>query len=525
MAGEIVVFLGPSLPAEEARRILDARYLSPVQCGDVLRVRRLKPRVIAIIDGLFESVAAVWHKEILLALDDGIEVFGASSMGALRAAELAPFGMVGVGRIFEAYRDGLYTDDDEVALLHRPASHGYTPVSEAMVNIRATVAKAIAEGVIIAESGERLIQCAKKTFYQERSIDDAIVHSWGPNARGDEPTRFRRFIQQGGYVNQKRLDALALVHHLAGRDSIPQQSGRIATKAHRTSIILKLQHEVMCGPFCVADTDLPHPERVAMEAAQREPNYNLYQRLAKLMAVTHALARAQGLTATSTGAGSDVVVDDFGLGPAARTRRWCTAQDLDDSARAELLDRLSVIRAFLATSEVSGPWTKVRQRIDGYLLTLMRIDGQYALWRPPGAGPTVDAAVLRNAALGNGAQFGLYRRIARLWSALDRVVVRHRVEPVDALQVQSDNFRRARGLERRDATLAWRRANNLDSNANTALLRKHARLSILCECTAASTLPLSHLADPACWLLDALRLTGQYAVLKRRAGSGVDHKV
>ena len=107
--GEIVVFLGPSLSADEARRTLRARYLSPVRCGDVLRVRRLKPRAIAIVDGLFESVASVWHKEILLALEDGIAVYGATSMGALRAAELEPFGMIGIGTIFEAYRDGVYT--------------------------------------------------------------------------------------------------------------------------------------------------------------------------------------------------------------------------------------------------------------------------------------------------------------------------------------------------------------------------------------------------------------------------------
>ena len=108
---DIVVFLGPSLPVDDARRILPARYLGPARCGDVLRARRLSPRAIALVDGLFASTPATWHKEILLALDDGIAVFGASSMGALRAAELAPFGMIGVGAIFEAYRDGVYTDD------------------------------------------------------------------------------------------------------------------------------------------------------------------------------------------------------------------------------------------------------------------------------------------------------------------------------------------------------------------------------------------------------------------------------
>ena len=117
---DIVVFLGPSLSVDEARCALPARYLGPARCGDVLRARRLHPRAIAIVDGLFARTAAIWHKEILLALDDGISVFGASSMGALRAAELLPFGMVGVGRIFEAYRDG--RTDDSAALRH-PRRH------------------------------------------------------------------------------------------------------------------------------------------------------------------------------------------------------------------------------------------------------------------------------------------------------------------------------------------------------------------------------------------------------------------
>ena len=101
------VFLGPTLPTAEVAGILDATCLPPVQLGDVYRVvARHRPRAIGIVDGYFQWAPAVWHKEILWAICQGVHVFGAASMGALRAAELAPFGMQGVGRIFEAYRDG-----------------------------------------------------------------------------------------------------------------------------------------------------------------------------------------------------------------------------------------------------------------------------------------------------------------------------------------------------------------------------------------------------------------------------------
>ena len=119
--------------------------MPPVAQGDVYRAALSRPRAIGIIDGYFSGAPSVWHKEILWAMSEGVPVFGAASMGALRAAELHEFGMRGIGRIFEAFRDGVLEDDDEVAVVHGPAEIGYLPASEAMVNIRATLALAEAK--------------------------------------------------------------------------------------------------------------------------------------------------------------------------------------------------------------------------------------------------------------------------------------------------------------------------------------------------------------------------------------------
>lgn len=142
-----VVFVGPTLAPEVVSDRLDATILPPVRQGDVYRVAGDKPAAIGIIDGFFEGVPSVWHKEILWTIEQGIPVFGSASMGALRAAELADFGMIGVGRIFEEYRDGILQDDDEVAVLHSPAELGFQPLSEPMVSIRATVAEAQTAGI------------------------------------------------------------------------------------------------------------------------------------------------------------------------------------------------------------------------------------------------------------------------------------------------------------------------------------------------------------------------------------------
>ena len=46
-----------------------------------------------------------------------IEVFGASSMGALRASELDTLGMTGIGYCYEQYATGTIDSDDEVAVM------------------------------------------------------------------------------------------------------------------------------------------------------------------------------------------------------------------------------------------------------------------------------------------------------------------------------------------------------------------------------------------------------------------------
>ena len=98
-----VVFAGPTIVRDDIVSICDCHCLPPAARGDVYRASLSKPTAIGIIDGYFQGVLSVWHKEILWAISQGIHVFGSSSMGALRAAELQAYGMVGVGRIFEDF--------------------------------------------------------------------------------------------------------------------------------------------------------------------------------------------------------------------------------------------------------------------------------------------------------------------------------------------------------------------------------------------------------------------------------------
>ncbi len=163
---DTVVFLGPSLPVPEARRLLDADFLPPICRGDIDRLPKCV-RSIGIIDGEFFQSLAVSPKEVLKAMGNGVRVFGSSSMGALRAAETHAFGMVGIGRVFEMFRDGVLDADDEVALSYEPIS--YRSLSDPMVNLREALALAQAVGAITEAKRQELIVTMKACYFPHRS--------------------------------------------------------------------------------------------------------------------------------------------------------------------------------------------------------------------------------------------------------------------------------------------------------------------------------------------------------------------
>ncbi len=206
----MVVFAGPTLRHEEIKKNLDCVCLPPVRHGDVLQVLAQGPDAIGIIDGYFEGAPAVWHKEILYALDQGVRVYGCSSMGALRAAELQPFGMTGVGQIYEWYRDGAVQEDDEVAILHGPAEMGFIAASEPMVNIRATLALARQQQVIGEAEEDGLIGAAKKMFYKKRNWKDLLDSSIELFADKSTIVELKNWLEQNR-VDLKKRDALLML--------------------------------------------------------------------------------------------------------------------------------------------------------------------------------------------------------------------------------------------------------------------------------------------------------------------------
>ncbi len=212
----MIVFSGPSLgTAPDTGGKIEFR--PPAACGDLLRACAEGPEAIGLIDGYFETRPSVWHKEILWALRQGIPVYGAASMGALRAAECAAFGMIGIGEVFALYRDGVIDLDDEVAVQHGPAETDYLLLSEALVNIRATLARAVAAGVLNFDEAEALRACAAELFYKERTWEAACTLWQERGAAQACAAALLDWLPQHK-IDIKRLDAHALVAAMLARD-------------------------------------------------------------------------------------------------------------------------------------------------------------------------------------------------------------------------------------------------------------------------------------------------------------------
>jgi TfuA protein len=207
-----VVFTGPSLhPSEAASLLLNAIILPPVKRGDLASIRDYDPDVIAIIDGEFYQSLSVSPKEILPYLEKGVRVYGASSMGALRAVELERYGMVGIGRVFRLYRMGLLECEDEVALTYCPWT--YEAHSEPLVNTRYALRSAIQSSLLSRTEGCNILEMFKNIYFPERTRH--MLLRIAENVLGQERAASLADFLVARSINVKKDDAALLAAELS----------------------------------------------------------------------------------------------------------------------------------------------------------------------------------------------------------------------------------------------------------------------------------------------------------------------
>ena len=208
---ENCVFAGPSL--RSARDLTGIDCFGPIAMGGVFRAVDAGYARIGIVDGMFGNVPSVWHKEILFALSEGVEVVGAASMGALRAVELAGLGMRGLGHIYRMFRCGVWTDDDEVAVLHAPAELAFKPLSDAMANIRFTLRRLSRRAWIDRDVEVALVARMKAKHFSARTRD--ALHEEAERVVGASAAAGLIGSYEQEYVDAKAKDAAMLVEYLS----------------------------------------------------------------------------------------------------------------------------------------------------------------------------------------------------------------------------------------------------------------------------------------------------------------------
>jgi hypothetical protein len=222
------IFVGPSLRGVGLDRTI--MRFGPAQLGSVYLAAKSGYNVIGLVDAIFGNVPTVWHKEILYAIGRGCVVYGSSSAGALRAAELHTYGMHGIGLCYRLYRAGVITDDDEVAVLHGDASTSYVQLSEPLINARLTFRKLRRNGFLTVNQEAEIIARFKTIHFSERTFSEyeqASTSLFGPS----EGDRIHRLLKSH-YRDIKKEDGRQLACHLLGSHSSRNNSGFFLRTSH-----------------------------------------------------------------------------------------------------------------------------------------------------------------------------------------------------------------------------------------------------------------------------------------------------
>jgi len=216
-----IVYLGPSLPVEEAERLLEADYRPPVKRGDLPHEF---DGLIVMIDGEFGQSLSVSPNEILRLLDQGTRVIGASSMGALRAAELHPYGMLGCGWIFDAYLSGKLIADDEVAVTYSPLDHSALTIP--LVNVRVWLERLESSGGIDGPTARQLLARARRIFYADRT-EEHLLSQWEAAIGSNKLQRI--LLATGGQITDIKAEdarcALALADQVTTAHAKERMNG------------------------------------------------------------------------------------------------------------------------------------------------------------------------------------------------------------------------------------------------------------------------------------------------------------
>jgi len=210
-----IIFLGPSLTHEKARKILDAEYRPPAKKGDFLRFTMPADglTVVGLVDGYFLQDYPPSPIEVYqLIMRKNTVVIGSASLGALRAVELEKFGMIGVGKIFELYKNGIVNADDEVAVTFTEEPQSLQ--SEAMIDIRFNLFIAKRKGIIDEITKKIVARVAKSVYFPYRNYEDILDKTKNMHPELEHGLESFRSYIRNNRRSLKEKDAIRLVEYI-----------------------------------------------------------------------------------------------------------------------------------------------------------------------------------------------------------------------------------------------------------------------------------------------------------------------
>jgi len=277
---------------------------------------------------------------------------------------------VGVGKIYESYRSGCYApyageafeDDDEVAVIHGPAELSFPALSDAMVDLRETLAAAAREGIIDEPLRDGLVAAFKRRFYRERSFD-ALSEVLSELAVPASSAETLMDWLPRGRISQKRADATALLEALASTEpELPAE--REPFTFERTSLWAQFVEQSADGAAAIGAAEAQVLEELRL-------NDDLYDDVCRTAVLWTRLATGQG-PAPADDAARRAALDRLrrrhGLLSRAALEAWAADCDLDRAGLDRLLD-------YEVAADSDG---QAGESLDGALLDVLRSSGRYA---------------------------------------------------------------------------------------------------------------------------------------------------
>lgn len=216
MKREIIIFAGPSLNPDLKQKYPENQYKGPALQGDIAHATNCSSaNIFVIVDGYYKSVPSIWHKEIIYANNKGKIVVGCSSLGAIRAAELDNYGMIGRGKVYQWYKNNEITRDPDVAVAHGPKEEDYISYTVPIVNIKASLK--FSDKEINEKDIEEVLQISREIFFEHRTMPSLLKRLKSSELRDKEKICY---ILENKYIDQKKNDCTETIRWINSEPEI-----------------------------------------------------------------------------------------------------------------------------------------------------------------------------------------------------------------------------------------------------------------------------------------------------------------